>query len=132
MPLRSLVLALLALALAAPAAGAEVTDKLPVLGAGDGVRVTLEARGAELRLGPKAAKLYRGLSGRRAVLVCGFWHEIGRDTVVSRTLLPRRRSSFRLSFEGGVPTSVRSPRRDVTRTRSARSCGWRTPSTARR
>ncbi len=97
-----LILALFALALAAPAARAEVTDKLPVLGASDGVRMKLDARGGELRFGPKAAKLYRDLSGRRAVVVCGFWHEAGRDTVTSHGTLPRRRSGVHLLF-GGRP-----------------------------
>ena len=100
--MRPLILALFALALAAPAARAEVTDKLPVLGARDGVRMKLDARGGR-RVGSKAAKLYRDLSGRRAVrLVCGFWHEGGRDTVSSHAVLPRRRSGVRLLF-GGRP-----------------------------
>ena len=38
--MRALILALLALAFAAPAAHAEVPDSLPVYGARDGVRVT--------------------------------------------------------------------------------------------
>jgi len=112
--MRPLILALFALALVAPSARAEVTDKLPVLGASDGVRLKLDARGGELRFGPKAAKLYRDLSGRRAVLVCGTWHEGGRDTVTGRYLLPRRRGSVRLFF-GGRPDvcALATPRRNA-------------------
>jgi hypothetical protein len=100
--MRPLILALFALALAAPAARAEVTDKLPVLGASDGIRLKLNARAGELRFGAKAAKLYRDLSGRRAVLVCGFWEDGGPDTVTTNAVLPRRRGSARLRF-GGRP-----------------------------
>jgi hypothetical protein len=44
------------LAAAAPAARAEITDTLPVLGPADGVRLTNDNR---LQFGPQAAKLYR-------------------------------------------------------------------------
>jgi hypothetical protein len=112
--MRPLILALLSLALVAPAARAEVTDKLPVLGASDGVRLTLNARAGQLRFGAKAAKLYRDLSGRRAVLVCGYWEDGGPDTVITHAVLPRRRSSARLRF-GGRPDvcALATPRRNA-------------------
>lgn len=69
---RSLLLTLLALAVAAPAAEADLADQvLPFREAGDGVEAVMGKRTPVLRFGPQAAKLYRGLAGRKASVGCG-------------------------------------------------------------
>jgi hypothetical protein len=104
--MRSLLVALLAVTIAAPSAHAAVrsADFLPVYGPGDGVRLT-QGNVPQLRFGPKAAKLYRTLAGRRVSVVCGAFDEkLSRDyTVRGRTApLPRRRSNVSLNT-GGRP-----------------------------
>ncbi len=62
-----MLLAVLALALAASPAQASVADQfVPVRDASDGVRFT----GSAFRFGPKSAKLYRSIAGRKATTVC--------------------------------------------------------------
>ena len=62
-----MLLAVLALVLAASPAQASVADQfVPVRGASDGVRFT----DGSFRFGPKSAKLYRSIAGRKATTVC--------------------------------------------------------------
>jgi hypothetical protein len=103
--MRALILALLALAIAAPAAqAADGPDHLPVLGAADGVRLT-QGSDPQLHFSAKAAKVYRQLAGRRAISVCGAWtQQLLPDYTSERSLgvVPRKRGSIRVST-GGSP-----------------------------
>ena len=100
--MRSLILALLALALSAPTAHAALGDGY-IPDSQPGVNVITGKRGPVLHFGPKAAKLYDQLGGRRVTMSCGFvedddgWYGI-RSGVSSSDILPRRRS--------GVPVST--------------------------
>lgn len=72
MPFRSLLLSLLVLTVAAPAAEASIADQvLPFKDAADGVEAVMGKRTPVLRFGPRAAKLYRGLAGRTVSVGCG-------------------------------------------------------------
>lgn len=71
-PLRCLLLSLLVFLVVAPAAEASIADQvLPFKDAGDGVEAVLGKRTPVLRFGPRAAKLYRGLAGRKVSVGCG-------------------------------------------------------------
>ncbi|WP_157592183.1 hypothetical protein [Solirubrobacter soli] len=70
--MRAFLLSMAVLALAAPAASAGPFDKVvPIYDASDGVSVTRSGGKIVFRFGPKAAKLYRGLAGKKAVVACG-------------------------------------------------------------
>jgi hypothetical protein len=95
---RSLLSALLALCLVAPAADAATLGDgyVPDAEAMPGLSVHAGARGVRvLRFGPKAAKLYRTLAGRRATLACG-------------SVVP---DDGWLANDGSMSTTVRLPRR---------------------
>jgi hypothetical protein len=63
---------LLVFAVAAPAAEASIADQvLPFKDVGDGVEAVMGKRTPVLRFGPTAAKLYRGLAGRKVSVGCG-------------------------------------------------------------
>ncbi|MDA0184813.1 hypothetical protein OJ997_31210 [Solirubrobacter phytolaccae] len=72
MPFRCLFLSLLVSIVVAPAAEASIADQvLPFKDAGDGVEAVMGKRTPVLRFGPGAAKLYRGLAGRKVSVGCG-------------------------------------------------------------
>jgi hypothetical protein len=72
MPMRAFFLCVAVLALAAPGASAAIADRfVPDYHAASGVTAVHGARGTVIRFGPKAAKLYRGLAGKKAVVGCG-------------------------------------------------------------
>jgi hypothetical protein len=99
---RALCLALLASACLAPAANAAVADSLlPFYDAADGVRVVQRADGEDvIRFGPKAAKLYKTIAGKRAEIGCG-WTD-GTDGTggasSSGHRIPKRRGTVRLGI----------------------------------
>jgi hypothetical protein len=99
--MRSLFIALSLLLFAAPAAHAEVTDKLPIVDARDGVRLTKDH---QLQFGPKAAKLYRSIRGRRALALCGAWTDGFQPDYITgvNVRLPRKRGVVRV-ITGGRP-----------------------------
>jgi hypothetical protein len=68
-----LALALAALTLAAPTAGAAVSDRyLPIYDGGDGLTVSNGRQGQRyLHFSAKAAKIYRRIGGRKAFIACG-------------------------------------------------------------
>src|SRR3954454_13943430 len=70
---RSVLLSVAALALGPPAACAAVADSVvPFYDTSDGVSVGHGSNGIRfLRFGPKAARIYRGLAGRNALVACG-------------------------------------------------------------
>src|SRR5690349_19749750 len=70
--MRAFALSVLALALLVPSASAGPLDKfVPVYDAAHGVTVTRAHGKIVFRFGPKAAKLYRGLAGKKAIVGCG-------------------------------------------------------------
>jgi hypothetical protein len=70
---RSVLLSVAALALGPSAACAAIADSVvPVYDARDGVSIGKGSTGIRfLRFGPKAATIYRGLAGRKALVACG-------------------------------------------------------------
>jgi hypothetical protein len=104
--MRPLILALLALAVAAPAASADPI--LPVYDASDGVRVVNKAGApVRIRFDAKADRLYRTIAGRKVVKVCTGVSPQGTELVVDSTIsssggraLPRRRGTVTTSAAG--------------------------------
>jgi len=121
MVLRTLLLALIALVVAVPTAGATtIGDKfVPVHDASDGVTVGVgKSKVPFLRFAPKAAKLYKQVAGKRTVVACGqaALDQVGRveiggvghDTTTVR--LPRTRSRVPLGTSGGADVCTLSTR----------------------
>jgi hypothetical protein len=103
--MRAFALAALALAFAAPSAGAsvEAPDHLPVFGPADGVRV--DANRGTITFGATADKVYRTLAGRRAYAVCGAFTERMSADYIGGNRVPaiaRKRGPVRVST-GGRP-----------------------------
>jgi hypothetical protein len=99
--MRALILALLVLAFAAPAAHAEAPDSFPVYGAGDGVHLTQNG----LAFGPKASKVYRSLGGHRVLSACAAFTDqliLDYTTGDQPRVLPRKRGTVRVDT-GGHP-----------------------------
>lgn len=102
--LRSLILAAMALAVAAPSANAAVADRwVPVYDASDGVRM----RGSFMHFGPKAAKLYRTLAGRDYTSAC-FGSEGTSGMEVGR--VPRKRGRVEIAKMGPADVCFLSTR----------------------
>ncbi len=118
---RILLLALIALVVAVPSAGATtIGDKfVPVHDASDGVTVGVgKSKVPFLRFAPKAAKLYKQVAGKRTVVACGqvaVEHVgrveiggVGHDTTTVR--LPRKRGRIPLETSGGADVCTLSTR----------------------
>lgn len=110
---RSFLFAVLALAFAAPTAGAETLGDLffPDYDATDGVTVRANSPGHEyIHFGAKAAKLYRTIGGKRATVGCGSVTPEKVDDVLSTTgfgsssmTLPKARHAIVLWDSSGTP-----------------------------
>lgn len=71
-PFRFLLLSLLVFTVATSAAEASIADEvLPFKDGTDGLEAVMGKRTPVLRFGPRAAKLYRGLAGRKVSVGCG-------------------------------------------------------------
>ena len=100
MLMRAFFLSAAVLAVVAPAASAGVIDRfVPVYDAADGVSVAHKGHNVAFRFGPKAAKLYRGLAGKKATVGCG--HPVRDDGTTS--------SSSGGTINTGDGTSRQSP-----------------------
>lgn len=72
MPLRAFFLCIAVLAVAAPTANAGVVDKfVPIYDAADGVTAARSGDKVVFRFAPQAAKIYRKLAGKKAIVGCG-------------------------------------------------------------
>jgi hypothetical protein len=101
--LRAFFLSVAALAIVVPAADAGVIDKyVPVYDAATGVTVARAGGKVVFRFGPKAAKAYRILAGKKVTIGCG--HPIRDDG--SRSF-----DGTVLSKAGMASTEVRAPRK---------------------
>lgn len=111
MILRSVLLALLSLTVATPAtqAAAFGDHLVPIHDASDGLRIVTKGNTTTVRFGPKAAKLYRSLAGKRALVACGHVGSAGAFSETSETF-PRSRSRARL-VAGGTDLCTISTRR---------------------
>lgn len=105
MKFRALCLTLFTFACVAPSANAAVADYfIPLKDASDGVHVVQKQTGeVELRFGPKAAKLYKTIGGKRAELSCGTvtdepagdgFYSTGHGSSIET--LPKRRGTVRM------------------------------------
>lgn len=109
--MRSMILALLVLALAAPAAQASVADGwLPIKEASDGIAAVTAKRGHAIRFAPAADRLYRSIGGRRARVTCLHVYPRGGEfeaeiaTEGNLGVLPRKRGTVRLDM--GISVDV--------------------------
>jgi hypothetical protein len=110
---RSLLFALLALAFAAPSAGAATLGDLfvPDYDASDGVTVRTTSHHREfIHFGPEAAQLYRTIAGKRAMVGCGEVTPRKLDDVFfttgfasSTVTLSRKRAGVSLMDSSGTP-----------------------------
>ena len=107
--MRAFFLSVAVLALAAPTAVAGPIDEyVPVYDAASGVTVARAGDKVVFRFGPKAAKAYRGIAGKKATIGCG--HPVKDDGTVSYVSGPD--GDFKSTGGMTMPsTDVRLPRK---------------------